>query len=203
MRRFALSIGLLVVGFCAGAWSFSSQPDITMPDYTYQGSQLLSCQKDVLQLTRTTPVTTAVLEEAGRYCHAQLHNQGTLNDFQIRRSKFVQQAFDERILLWMVVGITLTGVVLAAIQLVASYRLAAMGRESMGTDGELAIESGKLSMKSSVTGLVILALSFAFFVVFVYAIYKIDEVGTARSYVGTGVQPQQLLGPGVLLPNKK
>jgi len=50
------------------------------------------------------------------------------------------------------------------------------GRTEFGKDSEVALESGRLSLKSSITGAVILALSFAFFMVYVIWIYSIHEM---------------------------
>jgi len=102
-----------------------------------------------------------------------------LNDFQIRRLKFIQQGYDERVLLWMVVVITLSGVFLAGLQLVGSYRLAAAaGRTDIEQSGEIALQRDRISLKSSITGLFILLVSFAFFYVFVIEIVPLKEVNT-------------------------
>src|SRR5260370_38463503 len=91
--------------------------------------------------------------------------------------KFIQQAYDERVLLWMVVVITLSGVFLAGLQLVGSYRLAAAaGRTDIEQSGEIALQRDRISLKSSITGLFILLVSFAFFYVFVKQIVPLKEV---------------------------
>jgi hypothetical protein len=75
----------------------------------------------------------------------------------------------------MVVLITLSGVSLAGLQVLASYKLAAVGRGQLETS-ELNLARDKLSLKSSIAGLFILIISFAFFYVFVFEIYKIHPV---------------------------
>lgn len=106
----------------------------------------------------------------------QISNQGLLNHFSIRRLKFFQQARDEEILLWMVVAITVSGVGLAALQLFASFKLASAGQSSLDSPGELSLEKGRLSFRSSITGLFILLISFAFFYIFVSRIYVLRDI---------------------------
>lgn len=156
-------------------------------------SQLLLCQKDALNRINSGVLKMSDLQSASAHCYSDLYRLGMLNDFQIRRMKFVQQTYDERILLWMVVAITLAGVVLAGLQLIGSYRLLASGQNQMGTDGEVTLERGRISLKSSVTGLLILGLSFAFFVVFVYEVFTIKEVRIDP-------QPAQQVSAGLLQP---
>jgi hypothetical protein len=56
-----------------------------------------------------------------------------------------------------------------------SFKLALAGGE-FAKDSELALENSKLSLKSSITGAIILALSLAFFMIYVIYIYTIREV---------------------------
>jgi hypothetical protein len=69
---------------------------------------------------------------------------------------------------------------MSAVQLFLSYRLATTGKDVFTKDSELAIESGKVSLKSSIAGLLILALSLAFFMIYVLYIYSIKEVPLER-----------------------
>ena len=78
-------------------------------------------------------------------------------------------------LLWMVVALTISGVVMAALQLFVAYRLAVAGRGEVAASSELTLEQGKISLKSSVTGLLILVVSFAFFIVYVTWVFTIKE----------------------------
>ncbi|CAB3744350.1 hypothetical protein LMG24238_07244 [Paraburkholderia sediminicola] len=77
----------------------------------------------------------------------------------------------------MVVTTTVSGVLLSAVQLVAAYKLAsAASSKDMGSQGgSVDLEVGKISVKSSVTGLLILAVSFAFFIVFVNSVYSLKN----------------------------
>jgi hypothetical protein len=110
-------------------------------------------------------------------CNDQIYRDLQYNDFAVRREKFVRQELDERVNLWLVVIITISGVFLSAVQLVMAFRIAVSGKEYWANDAAFAIKQGEISFKSSVTGLVILALSLAFFVVYVGWIYPNKEVG--------------------------
>jgi hypothetical protein len=104
---------------------------------------------------------------------------------------FIEQHFMGRVILWMVVGMTISGVLLAAVQLMAAYRLAESGRGTLGDDGSISMESGKISVKSSVTGLLILVVSFAFFLVFVervYTIRRISDTGRETTSADNGTR---------------
>jgi RsiW-degrading membrane proteinase PrsW (M82 family) len=110
-------------------------------------------------------------------CNDQIYRDLEYNDFVVRREKFVRQELDERVNLWLVVIITISGVFLSAVQLVMAFRIAVSGKEYWSNDAQFAIKQGEISFKSSVTGLAILALSLAFFVVYVGWIYPNKEVG--------------------------
>jgi hypothetical protein len=130
---------------------------------------------DARFLSSGEPKPTAKLKV--RSCRLQLFSQGHLDDFQIRRSKFYQQNYADTIILWMVVFITISGIALAALQLSASYLLAARSGVALGDlGGELTIESGKISLRSSLAGILILTISFGFFWLFVNEVYVIHEI---------------------------
>ena len=108
-------------------------------------------------------------------CGSTVFNIDSLVDFDIRREKFLRQELDERVILWMVVAITLSGVLLAGLQLLASYKLASSGHGAFASESELTAQKDKLSLKSSVTGLIILVVSLVFFFVYVKWVYSIQE----------------------------
>jgi hypothetical protein len=117
-----------------------------------------------------------LLAEVSNFCIDQTYKLDSLRDFEIRREEFTRQAAAEIVTLWLVVGITISGVVLAGLRLLGSYKLATVMKTAFEGSSEIAIEQSKLSLKSSVTGLFILALSLAFFWLYVKFVYTIDEV---------------------------
>ena len=165
---------------------------LTFPILSRPGNSLSSSArndyKDALQVCTSDTIKTLQLsspdfrsyQEIWVLCGNEIYDLDFLEDFDIRREKLLRQELDERVILWMVVGITISGVILAGLQLLASYRLAATNHGSLPEAGRLSIESGKLSIKSSVTGLLILALSLAFFVVYVKWVYAIQELNMEK-----------------------
>jgi hypothetical protein len=143
-------------------------------------------------------------------CEKDAYDRFYLEDFVIRREKLVRQELDERVILWLVVSITVAGVLLAGVQLYTSYRLVMSGRQSPDDSSELTFQRDKLSLKSSIAGLVILALSLAFFVIYVWGVYTQRETTVDPIHVGGLLgQRGQLSLPkysstdGLLTPNRK
>ena len=132
-------------------------------------------------------------------CNDEIYRNYEYRDFGIRKEKFVRQELDERVNLWLVVIITVSGVLMSAIQLFMSYKIALSGKEYWSSDATFAIKQGEISFKSSVTGLAILAMSLAFFVVYVGWIYPNKDVGAALGLPDPYPTGQQL-APGGLGP---
>jgi len=143
------------------------------------------------------------------FCYYYVGYQLKADQEIIKRDNFLFQRNENVVLMYMVVLITFAGVLLAGVQLLASYKLASLGKGELVGGGEIQYSATGASFKSSVVGLVILALSFAFFLVFVFYIYTFDpekrEVGATSSpgsvpNVGRVVSPQQAkpngAGPG-------
>jgi hypothetical protein len=137
-----------------------------------------SCLKRTAPIGKTTEMEG--YEKIWRLCGNEVYNLMLFADFEIRRNKFVRQELDERVNLWLVVAITISGVFLAAIQLVLSYRLASLGKAEFARDTSLLAENGRISLQSSVTGVVILFISLAFFFVYVKWIYAVQEFQIER-----------------------
>lgn len=137
---------------------------------------LAECTSEKAKLIKPERIDVPFLTQLTESCYSASRNQGLLNDFQIRRVKFLHQHFADNVILWMVVGITLSGVLLAGLQLAASYKLAVARGTELAAGGELSFsKGGDIVLKSSITGLFILLISFAFFLVFVTQVYDIKE----------------------------
>jgi hypothetical protein len=74
------------------------------------------------------------------------------------------------------------------------------GKEYWSSDATFAIKQGEISFKSSVTGLAILAMSLAFFVVYVGWIYPNKDVGATLGLPDPYPTGQQLPPGGLGLP---
>jgi hypothetical protein len=121
------------------------------------------------------PPTPEVLRQLVEHCYSTLRSQDLLHDFAIRKLNFAQQYRANGILMWMIVIITMSGVCLAALQLLASYRLAEASKRALATSGEISLQHDRIVLRSSVTGLFILLLSFAFFLVYVLYVYRFEK----------------------------
>jgi len=138
------------------------------------------CIDGVLSKLDLQKVDFNLYQQVWVLCGNEGFNALSLEDLRIRREKFIRQEFDERVTLALVVAITISGVVMAGLQLFMSYRLAQSGQSDFGKDDtQLSIEKGKVAFKSSVVGLAILIISLAFFVVYVKWIYATNNDGAA------------------------
>ena len=116
-------------------------------------ARLARCRSGALELIKPDKTDVNLLNQISHYCYAQTRGEDVLEDFEIRRSKLIQQETEGTILLWMVVALTLSGVAMAALQLFGAYRLAEIGRAEFTTTSEISLEQSKISLRSSVTGL--------------------------------------------------
>jgi hypothetical protein len=148
---------------------------------------LSDCIEKYRPLVSVRNVDVPNLYHLNGFCFDSLGSQLKLDQEQIRRNTFLFQSTENVILLYMVVIITFSGVLLAGVQLIASYKLAVNGHGELAGGGELTYSpsSGGVSFKSSVVGLTILALSFAFFLVFVKEIYPLKELTAANAQAGS------------------
>jgi hypothetical protein len=149
--------------------------------------------------TAVTTVNVGTLYDLNLFCYNSIGSQLKLDQEKIRRDSFVFQRNENVVLLYMVVLVTISGVVLAGVQLLASYKLALVGRgELAGGGSEIGYSASNVSFKSSVIGLTILAMSFAFFLVFVMYVYDMREIASDAGAARAASPAQQL--PSKLLP---
>jgi hypothetical protein len=190
----ALAISILV------SWLNGVAP--TLPD---DAAKLATCRIETQKALALEKVTISILGEISSLCQWQSYGEGFLRDFNLRKNTFDSQHYQTYIVLWMVVAITLSGVALAGLQLLAAYKLASAGRAEFNQGGQVTLEANKVSVQSSVTGLLILTVSFAFFLVYVLYVYRITEVnpnglGGSAPVANAPVQPAQLSPGGVRAP---
>jgi hypothetical protein len=178
IQRFAVPILSAATGACVMLFLVLSfyqaappQPDDPIVE------NIIQCTEKALGPLGGDAKTISAQNDAAEFCYRLLNGGNLLSDFKIRRLKFIQQKYDEVVMLWMVVIITISGVALAGIQLAITYKLSAARKESLNTEAtEITVLRDRIVFKSSVTGLAILAISFAFFLVFVLEIYTIREI---------------------------
>jgi hypothetical protein len=184
-----LATGLLL-GYFASDLSIARQPDL--PSMNQCISETLS------RFGQNTPTSAESLRDARDHCYSSIQAQGLVNDFGYRKMAFLQQYRANGVLMWMVVIVTLSGVLLAGLQLWASYKLADAGKTSSPADqGELSWQRDRLVLKSSITRLFILLISFCFFLVFVFYVYRLEAAPDAEGLMRRPVltSPIDGLGP--------
>jgi hypothetical protein len=134
-----------------------------------------TCEKETLGELRLEKTNFLVLQNTAALCFAKLQDQSYITIFEVNRGKYIEQNYEDRVLLWMVVAITISGVLLAGLQLAGSFKLASDGKAEFAKDTDLTLKRDSLSAKSSVTGLLILMVSLGFFIIYVKFVYKIDN----------------------------
>lgn len=154
---------------------YASQNTIT-PHTVDFSARTQACRVEVSRRLDSSKLPLADIETISNLCYNQVRGESILRDFNLRRSNLTEQLVDGKIILWMVVVITLSGVALAALQLYAAYNLSLAGRESISAPQEFILEKDRISLKSSVTGLMILVVSFGFFIVYVMWVYTAKEL---------------------------
>jgi hypothetical protein len=184
-RVIAIGLAIIAVSGLTSAImvAFLEQKNQELPTTTVMETDsrpLYLCIEHTSQSIKLADTDYYQYERLWWLCGNQVYNQMILADFTIRREKLVRQELDERVTLWMVVSITLSGVLLAALQLLTSYKLAASGHADFAKDSEVVIQRDRISFKSSITGVLILGISLAFFIVYVLWIYTITEVPVER-----------------------
>lgn len=188
MRRALVMAALsltLVWSVCNNGASAQSAPADSQTSMTECTGKILD------RLKLKDPPSLEDIKRSTEICYSLLREQGLLKDFSVRALNYEQQYRSNGILLWMVVVITISGVILAGLQLLASYRLAVASGSNVGADSQLTLARDQIALKSSVTGLAVMLLSFAFFLVFVRYVYKIEDIGDPN-------QPVANLGSGII-----
>lgn len=147
------------------------------------------CIETYRDLAKVQNADVDALNKLNTFCYNSSRSQLLVDEENIRKDNFVFQRHENIILLFMVVMITLSGVALAGLQLLASYKLAVLGRGDLAGGGELSYSKDSVSFKSSVVGLVILFISFAFFIVFVHDVYTLKE-GAASTAAQPGISAE-------------
>jgi hypothetical protein len=177
--------------------------------------QLLRADSDISEIDRNTvvkcidnykkeqknqPVEVDLLYKINGFCYDTIGSQLKLDQEVIRRDTFKFQRNENIIMLFMVVTITLSGVVLAGLQLLASYKLALLGRGELAGGVEASYSAENISFKTSVVGVAILAISFAFFMLFVYEVYTIKEISSKEPAAANAPQPAAPNSQRILYP---
>jgi len=106
-------------------------------------------------------------------CYDIKSDEQQLKVIEVNERIYENQLLEDRILLILVTLITLSGVALSALQLYGSYQLALKGQGALADGGSVDLAPSHVAVRSSVVGVVILAISLAFFAIFIVYVYQI------------------------------
>lgn len=167
------AVGGFIIGLFIG-YSVNELPVAQQPE----PPSMTQCMTDTLRLLdQKNPQTAETLHSALDHCYSLIQAQGLFSDLAIRKMNFFQQYRANGILMWMVVAVTFSGVLLAGLQLLASYQLAIANKVSLdGNNGEIVVKRDQIVLRSSITGFFILLISFCFFLVFVLYVYRFETI---------------------------
>lgn len=199
-RKFSAFLAItaaILLGFAAGLFAGIKLSDIPVAPILAPPSMSQCTTDTVIALQQSQAPSAEILRQAREHCYSVIHSHGLLKDFSLRELNYVQQFRANGVLMWMVVAVTLSGVLLAGLQLMASYELARTNRKTPGVDSEIWIMRDRVVLKSSITGLFILIMSFAFFLVFVFYVYRFEQVDNQNTHfpAQTPLLPMGGMGP--------
>lgn len=139
----------------------------------------------------STAASIAQIENVEQFCWRMLTDQAQVQRTHATARIYEDQLFQNHLMLYMVVFITLSGVILAGVQLWTSYKLAELGKVATDDGSDFTFKPGDIAVKSSVVGVAILAISLAFFGIFVTEVYKLTPLseGLASAAVVTTAAP--------------
>lgn len=200
LRKFTAYAPIVVaalLSFAIGLFAGFNAGDVPMAP-TLPPPVMKQCTSDTVVMLQPNQTPSAeTLRLAREHCYALIQSHGLLKDFATRELNFIQQYRANGVLMWMVVSVTLSGVLLAGLQLMASYEIARANRKAPVGDSKFLVKRDRVVLKSSITGLFILVMSFAFFLVFVVYVYRFEQLDpqTVRMPPQTAILPMGGLGP--------
>ena len=186
-----------VISFAIGLYAGVNLHDTPIMPTAAPPAMSQCTAETVAKLNQDQTQSADVLRNAREHCYSLIHSHELLKDFAIRQLNFIQQYRANGVLMWMVVAVTLSGVLLAGLQLMASYELAQTNRKSTAGDSEISFTKDRIVLRSSITGLFILVISFAFFLVFVFYVYRFEHAENQSIHIPaqTPILPMGGLGP--------
>jgi hypothetical protein len=192
---YRVAAAAVIVGFLIGVFAGYAATEIPvarLPD----APSMTQCVADTSGLfSQKTASSPEVFREARDHCYSLIQSHELFNDVAIRKLNFFQQYRANGILMWMVVTVTFSGVLLAGMQLWASYQLADANRTALHEGNcELILKHDQLVLKSSVTGLFILLISFCFFLVFVIYVYRFEIPADRNNSIALPAMPTLPMG---------
>lgn len=136
------------------------------------------CSADTLYAMKPTQIDVPLLRSTLEYCYTASFYTYAAREASVRYDLFTRQIFQNEVMLWMVVAITISGVILAGLQLFASYKISILTKTASFGDADMTFKADSIAIKSSLTGVLILVSSFLFFFVYVYFVFTLHDPAT-------------------------
>jgi hypothetical protein len=162
---------------------------------TSQELRIAACKNETITILKPGALDIQTLADVYGVCSARVNSEDVLSEAGIRRNAFLIQQSETTTLMWMVVIITVSGVVLAGMQLITSFKLSLLGKAPPDAGSStFSADAHQLSVSSSVSGIMVLAISLCFFYIFTREIYAIrgveaDKQTSAPTLTGFDMRP--------------
>ena len=170
-------LSLIVIIFASAFLTYHIKGTISSFSPSYpRYSNIPTIENCIAGIENGVGIELEIMKEAINTCYSRSYHQGLLNSFHMRAAVFEHQSVADKVIMWMVVALTLSGVSLSAAQLFASYKLSSLfQKDVMNHASEIGAEQGRIVLKSSTVGLAVLVISLLFFYVYVIYVYTIHE----------------------------
>ncbi|MDI3561733.1 hypothetical protein [Bradyrhizobium sp. Arg816] len=161
-------------------------------DAVEEPNSIMSCVNRMVSQKPANQTPREATWDAASLCQTLVAAEHTNRLERIRADNYLFQRTENTVLMYMVVAITLAGVLLAAAQLWASFILALKRGGGLSDGSTIDLSKDKIAIQSSVVGVVVLGISLAFFSIFVLWVYTLDEPSSSRSTPQVSEPPHQI-----------
>jgi hypothetical protein len=104
--------------------------------------------------------------------------QYDISNYAHRRSVFDWQLFSSKVIFWMVNMVVIVGILFAAVQFYVSMKPNSLNGNADRAQMEFEASTTGFKIKSSILGVIILAMSITFYYLFLAYAYDVKELGT-------------------------
>jgi hypothetical protein len=143
-------------------------------------TDVYACLDKLTAQIKPTSMDIKAADEFANHCVELVYNSYAIADYNVRRRAFEEQYEEQKYILWLVITLTLSGVALTGLQLASAYNLSTTKGIDLQGGGDLTLERGKLAIKSAVSGLLMLSLSFGFFLTYMAWVYPIAVTDSVK-----------------------
>ncbi|MFM0078792.1 hypothetical protein P0D72_07860 [Paraburkholderia sediminicola] len=157
-------------------------------------SKLTSCYDRAFARLGKATTEIDTLKQVSKFCFDESGYAYDETEWEVRRGAYEQSQTQSDAILRLVEGMTWGGIVLAGLQLAFVFALSWRERKLLADATKLTAESSKETSKlyfsSSVVGLTLLVITFAFFYLYIHNVYPVTDQSSAP---GSG-SPQAGMG---------